>query len=101
MAGQNGILKHSFTNGMTTTFANGGLLNGAVGLAFDASGNLFVANQNNTIARFSPDGTGAVFAATGLANPMYLAFDPVPEPSTGMIIIASGLMIARRRRISI
>ena len=32
-------------------------------LAFDHSGNLFVANGNNTIGKIAPDGTGTVFQA--------------------------------------
>jgi hypothetical protein len=45
-------------------------------LAFDKAGNLYVANEgNNTIERFTPDGTGAVFANSGLNEPMFLAFD--------------------------
>jgi DNA-binding beta-propeller fold protein YncE len=44
------------------------------GLAFDAAGNLFVANfYNNTIEEFAPNGVGTVFASTGLNEPAGLA----------------------------
>src|SRR5215467_12246859 len=46
------------------------------GLAFDASGNLYVANYgDNTIEKFTPDGVGSVFANTGLNGPWGLVFD--------------------------
>ena len=46
------------------------------GLAFDAAGNLYVANAaNNTIEKFTPDGTGSVFISTDLNSPSGLAFD--------------------------
>ena len=48
----------------------------AVGLAFDAAGNLYAANHfNNTITKFTPDGVGSAFANTGLSVPQGLAFD--------------------------
>ena len=46
-------------------------------LAFDANGNLYVANAGNyTIEKFSPGGTGSVFAtaSSGIDNPEGLAF---------------------------
>jgi hypothetical protein len=46
------------------------------GLAFDASGNLYVANDGtNTIERFTPGGVGSLFASTGSSSPGGLAFD--------------------------
>ena len=51
-------------------------LSSPYGLAFDAAGNLFVANAgNNTIQMFTPGGVGSVFASTGLNSPRGLAFD--------------------------
>ena len=62
-----------------STFASG--LREPVGLAFDATGNLFVANQSSlpptcdaTIYKFAPDGTQSTFY-TGLNSPVGLAFD--------------------------
>lgn len=45
------------------------------GLAFDASGNLYVANYNDTILKFNTNGVSSVFASSGLSNPEALAFD--------------------------
>jgi sugar lactone lactonase YvrE len=46
------------------------------GIAFDSSGNLYLAcAANNTIMRFDPSGQGSVFASTGLSGPNGLAFD--------------------------
>lgn len=57
--------------------ATGGL-NSPFDLAFDSAGNLFVSNQgDNTILKFSPDGTRSVFASTVLNIPTGLAFDSV------------------------
>jgi DNA-binding beta-propeller fold protein YncE len=60
------------------------------GLAFDSSGNLYVANYgnygNNTIMKFAPNGTGSLFASissSGLVNPVGLAFD-----SSGNLYVA-------------
>jgi len=61
--------------GSVTIFATSGL-SGASALAFDAAGNLFVANSsNNTIERFARNGMGTTFAGTGLNRPTGLAFD--------------------------
>jgi DNA-binding beta-propeller fold protein YncE len=48
------------------------------GLAFDNAGNLYVASNDpagNSIEKFEPDGTGSIFADSGLSNPSGLAFD--------------------------
>jgi hypothetical protein len=47
-----------------------------MGLAFDNSGNLYVANQGaNTIMKFDPSGHASLFASSGMNQPMGLAFD--------------------------
>ena len=55
------------------------------GLAFDAAGNLYVANFGTTIQRFSPNGTPLVpFTSLSLNNPEGLAFD-----SSGNLYVAN------------
>ncbi len=57
----------------TSTFASG--LNGPYGLAFDAAGNLYVANGNdNTVSKVTPAGVVSSFAS-GFNGPDCLAFD--------------------------
>ncbi len=48
-----------------------------MGLAFDSSGSLYVANAgNNTIEKFDPSGAGLLFSSTNaLFEPEGLAFD--------------------------
>ena len=61
--------------GVGSVFASTGV-NGPVGLAFDAAGNLYVANNiGNTIEKFTPGGVGSVFASMGVNHPYGLAFD--------------------------
>ena len=59
-------------------------------------------NNDDTIEKFTPDGIGAVFAATGLSGPEFLAFtddagvplplaNQTPEPST-FALLALGLL---------
>ena len=51
-------------------------LSSPMGLAFDAAGNLYVANKDkNNILKFTPDGVGSIFAASGVASPYGVAFD--------------------------
>ncbi len=46
------------------------------GIAFDASGNLYVGSRgDNTIRKLTPGGVSSVFVSTGLNNPASLAFD--------------------------
>ena len=45
-------------------------------MAFDGSGNLFVANSNGTtVSKFAPGATTASATLTGLTTPSALAFD--------------------------
>ena len=62
-------------DGSRTVFAATGLQS-PMDLAFDRSGNLFVANYgSNSIEEFTPAGVGTVFASTGQYGPSNLAFD--------------------------
>jgi sugar lactone lactonase YvrE len=48
------------------------------GLVFDDAGNLYVSSDNppeDSILKFAPDGTGSVFADSGLSGPHALVFD--------------------------
>jgi uncharacterized protein (TIGR03437 family) len=59
------------------------------GLAFDASGNLYVAdNQNLRLRKIAPDGTITSIATSGIGNPQGIAAD-----SSGNIFTSSGLKI--------
>src|SRR5208282_3761301 len=73
--------------------SSGSLVNGAwatglgwpYGLAFDSSGNLYVANRGNgTIEKFSPGGVDLGAFATGLNGPSGPAFD-----SSGNLYVAN------------
>jgi DNA-binding beta-propeller fold protein YncE len=71
------ILRFSPTGECLGNFALTSYRSGPVGLAFDHTGNLYVANHgNNTIHRYSSNGTDlGIFANTGLSMPTGLAFD--------------------------
>jgi hypothetical protein len=77
--------------------------NSAAGLAFDAGGNLLVAEEIGTISEIAPNGTVSTFAS-GIPDATYLAFgpDPVPEPSSfalaGLGILGLIGCVLRRRR---
>ena len=63
------------STGHVTTFASSGL-NGPAGLAFDAAGNLYVANTNaGTVSEFSATGASKGTFAFGLSDPIGLEFD--------------------------
>ena len=68
---RNNTIERFTPGGVGSVFAS---LNAPFGLAFDASGNLFVSSKN-TIEEFTPGGVGSVFASTGLVNSGDLAFD--------------------------
>ena len=65
--------------GVVSTFASG--FDDPDGLAFDAAGNLYVANAgNDTVSKVTPAGTVSTFAS-GFNDPDGLAFD-APATST-------------------
>ena len=60
-------------------------LNDPSALAFDSSGNLYVANSNNgTVSKFAPGSTTPTATLNGLSNPKALAFD-----SSGNLYVAN------------
>jgi glucose/arabinose dehydrogenase len=80
---------------VVSVYATG--LNSPGGLAFDASGDLFI-TSNGTITEIPPGGgTGTVFAP-GLGNVTGLAIMPVPEPSTWALAALGGVVFLLRRK---
>ena len=79
-----GTISKIDTTGVATIFASG--LNTPRGVAFDNSGNLFVANaiSSGTVSRIDTSGNVTTFA-TGLSNPNGLAFD-----TNGILYVANG-----------
>ncbi len=72
--GINSISKYD-PNGNRSAFTSA-FVNGPMGVALDANGNLFVSTNDNKIEKFSPTGADlGTFASTGLNLPMALAFD--------------------------
>ena len=68
--------------GVVSSFASG--FDDPVGLAFDAAGNLYVANLlDNTVSEVTPAGVVSTFAA-GFSGPAGLAFD-----SAGNLYVAN------------
>jgi len=76
-----------------------GLANNVNRLAFDSSGDLFVADIN--LLEITPGGSVSTFAS-GLGNPTGIAIQgealPVPEPSTLALSVLGGVAVLLRRR---
>ena len=71
----NGTISKVTPAGAVSTFVSSGL-DYPEGLAFDAAGNLYVANSgNNTISEVTPAGAVSTFVSSGLNGPDGLAFD--------------------------
>lgn len=92
---------HSAKHGLRSlTFASG--LDNPAGIAFDACGNLYVANSpsggvGTTRTKVTPDGTASVFV-TGLEEPLFVV--AVPEPQMlGLFSLAAGCWWGQRRLI--
>jgi len=70
------------------------------GLAFDENGTLFVSDLSQSqIDTVSPDGQTLTPFATGIINPTYIAFAPIPEPSLiHLLPFAPALLLRRRQR---
>lgn len=92
------------TGAFTGNFAMGNGLNGPIGLAEGADGNLYVASVfTHNIKRFNLS-SGAfvddfVPNTAGLRAPTYIGFTPfpVPEPSSAILGLALGSAIAARK----
>ena len=75
-----------FAPGSTTPTATLTGLTDPVALAFDSSGDLFVANYGSgTVSEFAPGSTTPTATLTGLTDPYALAFD-----SSGNLFVANG-----------
>jgi hypothetical protein len=69
-----------------------------MGLAFDSSGNLYVANYlGGTIEEFDTNGIGTVFAS-GLTLPRFIAVQ-VPEPTTLWLVLIGVVALTGSRRL--
>ena len=80
-----------FAPGSTTPSATLTGLNDPDALAFDASGNLYVANTGgNTVSEFAPGSTTPTATLTGLNDPYALAFD-----ASGNLYVANWSMATR------
>ena len=95
MANGYGTIEKFGTNGVGSVFAAG--LNNPIGLAFDSSGNLFVACAGSgTIEEFDTNGVGTTFAS-GLNSPNFIAIQ-VPEPATwSLLALSVGVLLGSRR----
>lgn len=101
----------------TFTLFTSGLV-GPEGLAFEpGTNNLFVANDDDTIRRIIPAGNVATGFIAGVldpnflvqeangSGPVFLAFSPIPEPSTYVLFGVAGLALTvgllRRRQMTL
>jgi len=67
---------NDFSIAVTYAGTTGSLLNTPYGIAIDATGNAWVANESgSTITEFTPSGTSASYTASGLFGPQGIAID--------------------------
>ena len=99
---QNGLLEYT-PQGVGHVYAKNVTFN-PDGLAFDRAGNLYVACVGDAaILKFTPQGNSSAFVAplnSPLSAPTFIAFQPVPEPSTWAMVGVglSALLVFRRRK---
>ena len=86
------------SSGHGSVFITSALLQTSRGLALDSHGSFYVANViSGTILKFDSSGNGTLFAS-GLASPVYIAIQPIPEPSTwALLAIGIGAVLGGRR----
>jgi hypothetical protein len=77
------IVKYN-SNGVRSVFGGGTLAH--YGLAVDSFGNLYVANFNGTIEKFTPDGVRSLFASSGALGYFSLACDSSDNVYAGNIV---------------
>ncbi|PWU20765.1 MAG: hypothetical protein C5B50_03165 [Verrucomicrobia bacterium] len=85
-----GSIEKFTAQGAGSVFATG--LADPSGLAFDSAGNLFVADQwggptYGRIMKYTPTGVGSVFFNGYYTGPVYVAIQPVPEPSVWILLL--------------
>lgn len=101
--GSQTIDKYDAAGDLVNSFSTGSV--GPCGLAFDAAGNLLVADAPaNDVVQFTTSGTNlGVFASGGLAYDYQIAIQPAvvstPEPSS-LAIFGLGLLAVARKRLS-
>jgi len=102
-ANYNGQSIQKFTSGGSSSIFASGFADPS-GLAFDSAGNLYVADQWATpnygaVYKVTSAGVVSTFASTFLSGPVYIAIQPVPEPSVlALLCTAPMLLWALRRR---
>lgn len=78
MSNYGGIIKYQ-SDGTSSVFSSSVAV--GIGMAFDSSGDLFVADfGDDKIFKFKPDGTMTIFSSQ-VSGPFGLVFEAVPEPS--------------------
>jgi len=110
VAATSGNIYEYTSDGARSTFASFSqvpqtLRQSPVGLAFNGADDLFVTLSQSPLGslgdvyEFTPDGTQSTFA-TGLAHPLGLAFQPVPEPPVWAMLGPGtfALLVSRRCR---
>lgn len=104
--GNNSVVTYNLNTGVFANFITSGL-NTPMGITTDPAGNVYVSTigggqGNGTILEYSSAGAFITTFATGLNNPAFLAFTPVPEPSSvvmmGLGVGFTGIVAYRRKR---
>ncbi len=102
----NTISRFSPSGSFLGTIGNASNLSAPQGLSIDSKGNLYVANTNTrTISKFDSSGQFVLSWSTGAYSPNFLAFHPVPEPTTYVMSVIGavtlGILARCRHRTSL